>query len=41
MHRVTPTIGNRPRFLVVLAYNDAPDIALSEQARMTFFGRLG
>ena len=41
LHRVTPTIGNRPRFLVVLAYNDAPDIALSEQARMTFFGKLG
>ena len=41
MHRVTPTIGNTPRYLVVLAYNDAPDIALSEQARMTFFGRLG
>lgn len=40
MHRVTPTIGKTPRFLVVLAYNDAPDIALSEQARMTFFGRL-
>ena len=41
MHRVTPTIGKRPRFLVVLAYNEAPNIALSEQARMTFFGRLG
>ena len=40
MHRVTPTIGKRPRYLVVLAYNDAPDIALSETARMTFFGRL-
>ena len=41
MHRVTPTIGNKTRYLVVLAYNDAPDIALSESARMTFFGRLG
>ena len=41
MHRVTPTIGNRTRFLVVFAYNNAPDIALSETARMTFYGRLG
>ena len=41
MHRVTPTIGDKTRYLVVLAYNDAPDIALSPSARMTFFGRLG
>lgn len=41
MHRVTPTIGNTTRILVVLAYNAEPDIALSESARMTFFGRLG
>ena len=41
MHRVTPTIGDKTRYLVVLAYNDAPDIALSASARMTFFGRLG
>ena len=41
MHRVTPTIGKRDRMLVVLAYNEAPNIALSESARMTFFGRLG
>ena len=40
MHRVTPTIGDRTRYLVVLAYNNAPDIALSPSARMTFFGRL-
>ena len=41
MHRVTPTIGNLTRMLVVLAYNTEPDIALSESARMTFYGRLG
>ena len=41
MHRVTPTIGDRTRFLVVLAYNSQPGIALSENARMTFYGRLG
>jgi hypothetical protein len=41
MHRVTPTIGEKTRILVVLAYNTKPGIALSEAARMTFFGRLG
>ncbi|MFK8051528.1 MAG: 2OG-Fe(II) oxygenase [Woeseiaceae bacterium] len=40
MHRVTPTIGDRTRMLVVLAYNTEPDVALSESARMTFYGRL-
>ena len=41
MHRVTPTIGDICRILVVFAYNAEPGIALSEAARMTFFGRLG
>ena len=41
MHRVTPTKGDITRMLVVLAYNSKPDIALSESARMTFYGRLG
>ncbi len=41
LHRVTPTIGDTTRMLVVLAYNTKPDIALSESARMTFYGRLG
>ena len=41
MHRVTPTVGDRTRMLAVLAYNTEPGIALSESARMTFFGRLG
>ena len=41
MHRVTPTIGDRTRILVVLAYNTEPGVALSEAARMTFYGRLG
>ena len=40
MHRVTPTLGDRTRMLAVLAYNTEPNIALSESARMTFFGRL-
>ena len=40
LHRVTPTIGNKTRILVVLAYNNKPGVSLSETARMTFFGRL-
>jgi len=40
MHRVTPSIGDRTRMLVVLAYNTAPGVSLSESARMTFYGRL-
>lgn len=40
MHRVTPTMGDVTRMLVVLAYNTEPDIPLSESARMTFYGRL-
>ena len=40
IHRVTPTIGDTTRMLVVLAYNTEPGIALSESARMTFYGRL-
>ena len=41
MHRVTPNESDLTRMLVVLAYNSLPDIALSESARMTFYGRLG
>ena len=40
LHRVTPTIGNRTRILVVLAYNNKAGVSLSETARMIFFGRL-
>jgi len=40
MHCVTPTIGDRTRILVVLAYNTEPGVSLSESARMTFYGRL-
>ena len=41
LHRVTPTQGDRTRMLVVLAYNSEPNVALSESARTTFYGRLG
>ena len=40
LHRVTPTQGDTTRMLAVLAYNTKPGIALSESARMTFYGRL-
>ncbi|MBL4908351.1 MAG: 2OG-Fe(II) oxygenase [Sneathiella sp.] len=40
IHRVAPVEGSRTRMLTVLAYNSEPGIALSESARMTFFGRL-
>lgn len=40
MHRVTPTMGDTTRMLVVLAYNAEPGVSLSESARMTFYGRL-
>lgn len=40
LHRVTPTRGDITRMLAVLAYNTQPGIALSETARMTFYGRL-
>jgi hypothetical protein len=41
IHRVTPVEGDQTRILAVLAYNASPNIALSESARMTFYGRLG
>ncbi len=40
MHRVTPVEGAQTRMLVVFAYNTQPGIALSESARMTFYGRI-
>lgn len=40
LHRVTRSVGDRTRMLVVLAYNTQPGISLSESARMTFYGRL-
>jgi hypothetical protein len=39
LHRVTPTIGPTTRLLVVFAFNDRPEVRLSESALMTFYGR--
>ncbi len=41
LHRVAPNEGDRTRMLAVLAYNSEPGVALSEVARMTFYGRTG
>ena len=40
IHRVSPNESDRTRMLAVLAYNSKPGVALSESARMTFYGRL-
>jgi len=40
IHRVTPVSGSVTRMLAVLAYNAERGVALSESARMTFYGRL-
>lgn len=41
IHRVSPNESDRTRMLAVLAYNAQPGVQLSENARMTFYGRLG
>ena len=40
LHRVAPNDGETTRMLAVLAYNSAPGIPLSQEARMTFYGRI-
>ena len=40
IHRVSPNESDTTRMLAVLAYNSEPGISLSENARMTFYGRL-
>ena len=40
LHRVTPVKSKKNRILVTLNYNTEKGIKLSENARMTFFGRL-
>jgi len=40
LHRVTPVQSNKPRILVTLNYNEEKNIELSENARLTFFGRV-
>ena len=40
LHRVTPVRSKKPRILVTLNYNEEEGVKLSENARMTFFGRI-
>ncbi len=40
LHRVTPVKSKKPRILVTLNYNEEEGTSLSENARMTFFGRI-
>ncbi|CTQ49584.1 HalD/BesD family halogenase [Jannaschia donghaensis] len=40
LHRVSPNESDTVRMLAVLAYNSQSGVALSESARMTFYGRL-
>ncbi|MDA9749169.1 2OG-Fe(II) oxygenase, partial [Pelagibacteraceae bacterium] len=40
LHRVTPVTSNKSRILVTLNYNEQQGICLSENARLTFFGRI-
>ncbi len=40
LHRVTPVSSKKPRILVTLNYNEEEGIKLSENARLTFFGRI-
>ena len=39
LHRVTPVQSETPRILITLNYNEENHIELSENARLTFFGR--
>lgn len=41
LHRVTKVIGDRNRIIAVFAYNSEDGVCLSEEARYTFFGRIG
>ena len=40
LHRVTPVTSAKSRILVTLNYNLEKNIELSENARLTFFGRI-
>jgi len=40
LHRVTPVKSQTPRILITLNYNEENHIELSENARLTFFGRI-
>ena len=41
LHRVTKVIGSTNRIIAVFAYNSERGVSLSEEARLTFYGRIG
>lgn len=41
MHRVTPIIGDVPRYVALLAYDTKPDTVSSDQLKLARYGRLG
>ena len=40
LHRVTPVDSESSRILITLNYNEEDNVSLSENARLTFFGRI-
>ena len=40
MHRVTPIVGDRPRYVALLAYDTRPDTDSSELLKLVRYGRL-
>jgi hypothetical protein len=40
LHRVSKVVGDQQRILVVLAYNEVPNVRLPDKTMMTFFGRI-
>ncbi len=41
LHRVTKVTGSKARIIIVFAYNNQDGVSLSEEARRTFYGRIG
>ncbi len=39
LHRVTPVVGSRTRINTVLTFGDRPEMFLTEQTRLLFYGR--
>ncbi|XP_031561153.1 uncharacterized protein LOC116297130 [Actinia tenebrosa] len=40
LHRVTKIVGQKPRYLAVLSYENEPNVHLNEYTKMKFFGRI-
>jgi hypothetical protein len=40
MHRVTPVVGDRPRYVALLAYDTRPDTDSTDRLKLSRYGRL-